>query len=48
MKVASAEWIEAASDEIAIANAERLSGGRASELWQGNRLVARMDAQPRK
>jgi hypothetical protein len=42
-KVASAEWIEAADDEGAIEMAENLRRERSCELWQGGRLVIRMD-----
>jgi hypothetical protein len=38
-KVASAEWIEAEDDEGATRIAEEMHGGRACELWQGQRLV---------
>ena len=41
-KVASAEWLEAEDDEAAIDAAEQAAGGRKCELWQGNRLVARL------
>jgi hypothetical protein len=44
-KVASAEWLEADDDTAAIGAAERQRGGRVCELWQGNRVVARFDAQ---
>jgi hypothetical protein len=40
-KVASAEWIEAEEDSGAIAAAEDMRQGRACELWQNSRLVAR-------
>jgi hypothetical protein len=42
-KVASAEWIEAEDDAAAIDVAGTLSGGRACELWQNHRLVARIE-----
>lgn len=42
-KVASAEWIEADDDACAMAAAEELRAGRACELWQGRRLVARLE-----
>ena len=41
-KVASADWIEAEDDEGAIAGAEAIREGRACELWQGARLIARL------
>ncbi len=46
-KVASAEWVQADSDEAAIKAAEDLRGVRACELWQKSRLVARMDSTRR-
>ena len=42
-KVASAEWIEAAGDDAAIEVAKDMMDGRDCELWQGPRLVARID-----
>ena len=41
-KVASAEWIDADSDEEALDEAERLRRGRSCELWANSRLVARL------
>ena len=41
-KVASAEWIEADSDEAAIEAAEDSRDGRLCELWQNSRLVVRL------
>ena len=41
-----ADWIEADSDEEAIAHARRLEHGAAKcEVWQRNRLVATLDAR---
>jgi hypothetical protein len=42
-KVASAEWIEADDDAAAIEEAKRMHPGYQCELWQGTRLVARLD-----
>lgn len=42
-KVASAEWIEADGDEAAIEVAKERMDGHECELWQGPRLVARLD-----
>ena len=40
-----ADWIEAESDEIAIAKAHQLKGGALQcEVWEGNRLVAKLGA----
>jgi len=42
-KIISAEWVEADSDELALAQAHNavVTGGVSFELWQRNRLVAR-------
>jgi hypothetical protein len=42
-KVASAEWVEADDDEAAIEVAKQMHEGQHCELWQGRRLVARLD-----
>ena len=42
-KVSSAEWIEAADDEAAIEVARETHDGYECELWQGKRLVAKLD-----
>ena len=42
-KVASAEWIEADDDQAAIEAARIRFDGAGCELWQGRRLVARLD-----
>lgn len=42
-KVASAEWIDAESDDDALAAAEQMRGGRLCEVWQNSRLVARLE-----
>jgi hypothetical protein len=42
-KVASGEWIEADDDQAAIAVAKDTHDGFECELWQGKRLVARLD-----
>lgn len=41
-KVASAEWLDAEDDDAAIEAAKRQRQGRTCELWQGQRLVARV------
>ena len=46
-KVASAEWVEAVDDDAAIEASEGIRNGRECELWQRNRLVARLGARPR-
>ncbi|HKX91858.1 MAG TPA: hypothetical protein VJM15_05460 [Sphingomicrobium sp.] len=42
-RVETAEWIEAADDQAAIAAASAGHQGRKCELWQGGRMVARLD-----
>lgn len=42
-KVASAEWLEADSDDGALSAADAIRNGRACELWEGARLVARLE-----
>lgn len=47
MKVASAEWIEAEDDAAAIEAAREKHDGHECELWQGKRLVAKLDFRRR-
>ena len=42
-KVSSGDWIEAADDDSAIAIASEQHDGFECEVWQGKRLVARLD-----
>ena len=42
-KVASGDWIEADDDEAAIEIATERHEGHECEVWQGKRLVARLD-----
>jgi hypothetical protein len=42
-KVASGEWFEADDDQAAIEVAKDTHDGFECELWQGKRLVARLD-----
>lgn len=46
-RVASAEWIEADDDEAAIEVARTRYDGSECEVWQGSRLVARVDSRVR-
>ena len=46
-KVASGEWFDADDDEAAIEVAKNMMDGRECELWQGRRLVARLDRKKR-
>lgn len=42
-KVASADWIDADDDQAAIEVATKKHDGYECEVWQGKRLVARLD-----
>ncbi|HEX8842822.1 MAG TPA: hypothetical protein VF757_11055 [Sphingomicrobium sp.] len=42
-KVASGEWFEAEDDQAAIEAAKEMMDGVDCELWQGRRLVARLE-----
>ena len=46
-KVLTADWLEAASDEEAIAKANALGFSTKCELWDGRRLVAQLEDQRR-
>jgi hypothetical protein len=46
-KVASADWIEADDDQTAIEAATERHDGHECEVWQGQRLVARLDLRRR-
>ena len=46
-KVASGEWIDADDDETAIEVAKKMMDGTPCELWQGQRLVARIEGRGR-
>ena len=46
-KVASADWIEADDDRAAIEAATERHDGYECEVWQGRRLVARLDLRQR-
>jgi hypothetical protein len=44
--ISLADWIEASSDDDAVAEARRMKiGGSKCEVWDGKRLVARLGAQ---
>ena len=43
--VVSSDQIEAVSDEDAIAKAEAAGFGTKCEIWEGDRLVAKLEAQ---
>jgi len=47
-KVASADWIEADDDEAAIEVAKNMMDGHECEVWQGRRLVVRLDFRARR
>jgi hypothetical protein len=42
-KIASSDWVEAADDEAAAELVRKRHDGFKCELWQGTRLVARID-----
>ena len=44
-KITSAEWIEAADDEQAASQARELRGKDTCEVWDRNRLVARIEGR---
>jgi hypothetical protein len=44
-KVASGEWFEADDDQTAIEAAKERMDGSPCELWQGRRLVARIESR---
>jgi hypothetical protein len=46
-KVVSAEWIEAEDDGRAVELAKDMADAMKCELWQGDRLVARLDRKGR-
>jgi hypothetical protein len=44
-RLVTADLIEAASDEEAVAKAHAAGFGTKCEIWHGNRLVARLEAE---
>ena len=46
-KIVTADLIEAASDEDAIAQAEAAGFGTKCEIWDGNRLVTQLESERR-
>jgi len=46
-KMVTADWIEAPSDEEVIARVEAAGFGTKCEIWEGKRLVARLEAERR-
>ena len=47
-KVRAAEWIEAEDDSAAIASARQFKKAVRCEVWNGQRLVGRVDLTPDK
>jgi hypothetical protein len=47
MKTVSSDFIDAATDEEAIAQAEARGFGSKCEIWDGNRMVAKLDDEER-
>ena len=46
-KIVTADWLEAANDEEAIAKATAAGFGSKCEIWDGKRLVAELEAERR-
>ena len=44
-RVVTADWIDAADDDEAIAKAEAAGFGSKCEVWDGRRLLAQLEAQ---
>jgi hypothetical protein len=47
-KIVSGDWLEAASDEEAVAKATEAGFGNKCEVWHGERLVAQLADERRK
>jgi len=45
--IVTADWIEAASDEEAIAKAQARGFGTKCEIWEGSRLVVSLEEERR-
>lgn len=43
-RIVAADWLEAAGDADAIARARTLGFGAKGEIWDGDRLVAKLEA----
>ena len=46
-RILTADWLEAASDEEAVAKAHAKGFGTKCELWDGRRLVAQLEDERR-
>ncbi len=46
-QVVSADWLEAASDEAAVEKARAAGFGSKCEVWDGRRLVAKLEEERR-
>jgi hypothetical protein len=46
--IVSADWLEAVSDEDAIAKAKERGFGSQCEIWEGKRLVAELSEEERR
>lgn len=45
-RISLADWIDAETDDEAVAIARRIEHGALKcEIWQGNRLIAKLDAR---
>ncbi|MFL6752756.1 MAG: hypothetical protein ACJ8D5_09915 [Sphingomicrobium sp.] len=47
LRTVTSDWLEAASDEEAIAKATAAGFGSKCEIWDGARLVAQLEAERR-
>lgn len=47
-KIASAEWVQATSDDEAVAIVRIKKAGRVCEIWDRQRLVAKIEPRPTK
>ena len=46
-KIVTADWLDAADDAQAIAEAHKRGFGSQCEIWDGERLVAQLEAERR-
>ena len=46
-KIVSADWLDATTDEDAVAEAEAAGFGSKCEIWNGDRLVAQLESERR-
>lgn len=46
-KIVSADWLDATTDEAAIAEAHEKGFGNQCEVWEGHRIIAKLADQRR-